>query len=89
MLISRLKRGLRMITHPDHGRLAGELCRRWGSDGIAAPAPAGALLIAATHHDDGWLELDGKAFNPEQHRLAHFLELPLEETVGPYGRGVL
>src|SRR5579859_2231599 len=28
------------------------------------------------------------AFNSEQGRLAHFLEVPLEETVGPYGRGV-
>jgi hypothetical protein len=89
MLISRLQRGIRLITHPDHGRLAGELCRRWGSDRVAAPAPRDALLIAATHHDDGWQELDDRpAFNAEEGRPAHFLELPLERTVGPYGRGV-
>jgi Protein of unknown function (DUF3891) len=89
MVISRLQRGLRMISHPDHGRLAGQLCRRWGNDTFTAPASGDALLIAATHHDDGWLELDGQpAFNPEQERPAHFLELALEQTVGPYGRGV-
>ena len=33
--------------------------------------------------------LDGRpSFNAEQARPAHFLELPLEVTVGPYGRGV-
>jgi hypothetical protein len=89
MLISRRGERLNLITHPDHGRLAGELCRRWGNEHFAAPAPAEALLIAATHHDDGWTELDGQpAFNPDQHRPAHFLELQLEQTVGPYGRGV-
>jgi hypothetical protein len=46
-------------------------------------------VLAATHHDDGWYELDGRpSFNAEQARPAHFLELPLEVTVGPYGRGV-
>ncbi|MGH2882981.1 MAG: DUF3891 family protein, partial [Solirubrobacteraceae bacterium] len=40
-------------------------------------------------HDDGWYELDGRpSFNPEHGRPAHFLELPLEVTVPPYGRGV-
>ena len=46
-------------------------------------------MTAATHHDDGWYELDGRpSFNREHQRPAHFLELPLEVTVPPYGRGV-
>jgi hypothetical protein len=90
MLVTRRSReGLCLVTHPDHGRVAGELCRRWGNDPFEAPVHREALLIAATHHDDGWYELDGRpSFNAEQGRPAHFLELPLEVTVPPYGRGV-
>lgn len=89
MLVTRRQQGLYLITHPEHGRVAGELCRRWGNERFEAPAHAEPLLGAAIHHDDGWYELDGRpSFNAEQARPAHFLELPLEETVGPYGRGV-
>ena len=89
MLVTRRHGELCLITHPEHGRVAGELCRRWGNERFEAPAHAEALLGAATHHDDGWHELDGRpSFNPDERRPAHFLELPLEVTVGPYGRGV-
>jgi hypothetical protein len=90
MLVTRRpNEGLCLITHPDHGRVAGELCRRWGNDRFEPPAHRDALLIAAAHHDDGWYELDGRpSFNSDQGRPAHFLELPLEVTVPPYGRGV-
>jgi hypothetical protein len=89
MLLTRRRERLCLITHPEHGRVAGELCRRWGNDQFEPPAHADALCTAATHHDDGWYELDGRpSFNAEQARPAHFLELPLEVTVRPYGRGV-
>ena len=89
MLVTRRLGQLCLITHPEHGRVAGELCTRWGNDLFQIPAQHAALLIAATHHDDGWYELDGRpSFNAEEARPAHFLELPLEVTVGPYGRGV-
>jgi hypothetical protein len=89
MLVTRRHGQLFLITHPEHGRVAGELCRRWGNDLFQTPVQHEALLIAATHHDDGWYELDGRPpFNAQHARPAHFLELPLEVTVGPYGRGV-
>ena len=89
MLVTRREGGLWLITHPEHGRVAGELCRRWGNEQFEPPAHHAALIAAATHHDDGWYELDGRpSFNAEESRPAHFLELPLEVTVGPYGRGV-
>jgi hypothetical protein len=90
MLVTRRPReGLCLVTHPDHGHVAGELCRRWGNDRFEPPAHRDALLIAAAHHDDGWYELDGRpSFNSGKGRPAHFLELPLEVTVPPYGRGV-
>ena len=89
MLITRRDTGLCLITHPDHGRLAGDLYRRWGNERFTRPAADDALQTAATHHDDGWQELDSQpAFNPDEGRPAHFLELALEQTVGPYARGV-
>ena len=32
MLVTRRQGGLCLITHPEHGRAAGELCRRWGNE---------------------------------------------------------
>jgi hypothetical protein len=91
LLVTKRGDGFTFVTQYEHGALAGELAERWGNGRFAAPAsPLGeALTIAAAHHDDGWRELDDRpAFNPAAGRPAHFLELPLETTVPPYGRGV-
>lgn len=89
MLVSRRNGRLFLVTHPEHARLAGELGRWWGNDRFEPPAHRDALVTAAGHHDDGWEELDGApAYSAEHERPAHFLELPLEQTVGPYERGV-
>jgi hypothetical protein len=91
LLVTKRADGLRLVTQYEHGALAGELAERWGNDRFAAPAApfAAALTIAAAHHDDGWRELDDlPAHNPDAGRPAHFLEVPLERTVPPYGRGV-
>jgi hypothetical protein len=89
MLVTRRGRQLILITHPEHARLSGELARGWGNERFQAPQLREALVLGAGHHDDGWAELDGlPVFSSEHGRPAHFLELPLEQTVGPYGRGV-
>jgi uncharacterized protein DUF3891 len=89
VLVSRRDGRLALVTQPDHATLAGWLAEHWGNDLFAVPAAREALVTAASHHDDGWLELDGRPmYNAEQRRPAHFIELPLSETVGPYGRGV-
>ena len=91
MVVTERAGGIRLVTQYEHGALAGELAERWGNDRFAMPAEplAAALTIAAAHHDDGWRELDDlPADNPETGRPAHFLELPLERTAPPYGRGV-
>jgi hypothetical protein len=89
VLISRRPDHLQLITHGEHARVAEVLCSHWGNERFGVPAPRDALLLAAAHHDDGWAELDGApSWNSQAHRPAHFLELPLEVTVGPYGRGV-
>ena len=56
MLVTRRHRELWLITHPEHGRVAGALCAQWGNDRFQKPAQHEALLLAATHHDDGWYE---------------------------------
>jgi uncharacterized protein DUF3891 len=88
-LVTRRRHGLTFVKQYEHGALAGELAERWGNERFAAPALGEALRLAAAHHDDGWRELDDlPAYNVEAGRPAHFLELPLERTVPPYGRGV-
>jgi hypothetical protein len=89
LLVSSRSSGWTLVGHADHGILAGELAVHWGNDAFAAPAMREALEMAATHHDDGWRELDDlPAYNPDADRPAHFLEVPLERSVPPYGRGV-
>jgi hypothetical protein len=89
VLVTRRAGRLVLVTQPDHAALAGLLAERWGNDRFAIPAPREALICAARHHDDGWLELDQRpVYNAQERRPAHFTELPLAETMGPYGRGV-
>ena len=89
MLVTRRRGGLTIVAQCDHGALAGELAARWGNERFAGPALGESLRIAAAHHDDGWRELDDlPAYNAEAGRPAHFLELALERTAPPYGRGV-
>lgn len=92
MLVTQRGDGFTFVTQYEHGALAGELAERWGNERFANPASPAlreALVLAAAHHDDGWRELDDlPAYSEEAGRPAHFLELPLERTVPPYGRGV-
>jgi hypothetical protein len=89
MLVSRRGAAIQVVTHSDHGRLAGQLAAGWGNQRFRAPMAREALLDAASHHDDGWAELDDvPVHNEAAQRPAHFLELPLEQTVEPYRRGV-
>jgi hypothetical protein len=89
MLVTRRADHLTLVTQPDHGKLAGRLGELWGNDRFAVPAPREALIIAATHHDDGWQALDeAPAHNAAEARPAGFTELPLKLTAGPYADNV-
>jgi hypothetical protein len=91
VLVTRRGGAFTCVAQYDHGALAGELAEQWGNERFAAVAERvrPALVIAAAHHDDGWRELDDRPeVNAEAGRPAHFLELPLERTAPPYGRGV-
>lgn len=89
MLVSRRRGQLHLVTQPDHAALAADLASWWGNDRFPAAERADSLLIAARRHDDGWQEIDGRpaVYEPEG-RPAHFLEVPLPDTIGPYGAGV-
>ena len=89
MLVTRRGGRLALVTQPDHAAIAGTLARHWGNAEFATPLASEALICAAEHHDDGWLELDGRPmFNHQQRRPAHFVELALTDTAVPYARGV-
>jgi len=89
VLISRRRDGLQLVAQREHARVAGEMASAWGNERFAASAAPESLAIAATRHDDGWEPLDAAPFlNEDAGRPAHFLEVPLGDTVGPYGEGV-
>jgi hypothetical protein len=89
VLVTRRDGGLTLITQPDHAALAGRMAESWGNAQFATPAARDALICAAMHHDDGWLDLDSRpTYNAERQRPAHFTELPLSESAGSYARGV-
>jgi hypothetical protein len=89
VLVSRRHGQPHLVTQPDHAALAGDLASGWGNDRFRAADRSDSLLIAARRHDDGWREIDGRpAVCEPRGRPAHFLEVPLPETIGPYGDGV-
>jgi hypothetical protein len=89
MLISAQSSGLQIVTQGEHGRVAGAMAAVWGNDRFPPSVAPASLTIAATRHDDGWRRIDDAPYvNVEAGRPAHFLEVPLTETAGPYGEGV-
>jgi hypothetical protein len=89
VLISRRADGLALVAQQEHARVAGAMAAAWGTGRVSPGPSAASLVIAATRHDDGWEGLDAAPFlNAQAGRPAHFLEVPLSDTVGPYGEGV-
>ena len=89
MLISARDGSLRLVTQGEHGRVAGLMAAAWGNDRFLPSDVPASREIAPTRHDDGWRALDDAPYlNAEAGRPAHFLEVPLTDTAGPYGEGV-
>lgn len=80
MLRSKTDGGWRLITHPDHAHLAGELARHWGNRWFAAPEPRENVLRGIDRHDDGWRGRDANPFITKQGVPAAFSV----ELVGKY-----
>jgi hypothetical protein len=66
-----------LITQHDHALLSGELARRLGNRGFAAPSPYQPTVEAIAHHDCGWpLHDDAPTLNPAGLPL-HVFEAPV------------
>jgi hypothetical protein len=89
MLVSRRDDRILLIEQNEHGRVAGEICARWGNARFPRPPRHPSALIAAASHDDGWREADAAPlFNSAAARPLHFLEIEMAEHVPLYRRGV-
>ena len=80
MIVTRRDGELHLVSQVDHGRLAGALAASWGNDRFATPAARDALVIAATHHDDGWAKLEPR-YHEAEGRPRHFSEVSLADSV--------
>jgi hypothetical protein len=81
MICRRERDGWLLITQPAHAWLAGELCRIWGNETFARPAPFEAVVLATHLHDNGWLTWDANPRLSVDGRPVSFLETNLEETI--------
>lgn len=85
MLVTRRGEELHLVSQVDHGRLSGAVAAAWGNDRFAVPAVRDALVIAATHHDDGWTEIE-PLYHEAEGRPAHFTELHLPDELDHHHR---
>lgn len=46
--------GWRLVSHPEHARLAGRIAEVWGNEVFREPMPRAEVLAAVFRHDDGW-----------------------------------
>lgn len=89
MLITRRGSDLVLVDQNEHGRAAGDLTLRWGNQNFEAPTQRDHVQLGTAKHDDGWREADAEPlFNAEAQRPLHFLEIPLEDHLPLYQRGV-
>jgi hypothetical protein len=58
MIVTRQGERLRLVTQPDHARLAAEALALWRTDGLPDHPRRHRLLAAVREHDNGWREAD-------------------------------
>jgi hypothetical protein len=80
---------LRLITQPDHARLAGDIAEAWYADGWRTHARRDVLLLAIREHDNGWIEPDAEpAVDPQTGHPYDFISTPEEIKQAIWPRGV-
>src|SRR5580692_8260750 len=80
MLRLETQSGWRLVTHPDHARLAGAFAERCGNSRFLAPEPRAHVLKGISCHDDGWAARDAAPQITPQGRPSAFST----ELVGKY-----
>lgn len=89
MLITRRGNQLCLVKQVDHGELAGNIAQVWGGGPFEAPSPFDSAYLAAARHDEGWRLWDERpAFNEQEGRPLHFLEIAMSDHVPLYKAGV-
>lgn len=89
MLVTRVGVDLRLITQPDHARLAAEMLSLWRTDGLPQHPRRSELLFAITEHDNGWREADAAPYVDATTGRPHgFLDLPDGPRREIWDRGV-
>ncbi len=89
MIVQARDGQLLLIRQTDHAALAGVFAEHWGNAAFATPSPREPLLIAATHHDDGWLSWEAAPrIDPSTRRPYQFTAMPIAEHVGFYRTGI-
>lgn len=88
MIVTQAEPRLRLITQPDHARLAAEILGLWHTDGLPGHPRRADLLFAVAEHDNGWRELDAAPYvDPGTGRPHSFLDLPDRLRIEVWTRG--
>lgn len=89
MIVTKPAAALRLVTQPDHARVAAELLSLWREDGLPEHPRREELLFAAREHDNGWQETDAAPrIDPASGRPYGFRELPARLRIDLWARGV-
>jgi hypothetical protein len=89
MILQPRAADLLLIRQTDHAALSGALAEHWGNAEFAPPQPRGSMVLAATHHDDGWRVWEAAPrVDPRTQRPYQFTDLPLAEHAAFYLTGV-
>jgi hypothetical protein len=62
-----------VIEQPDHAAACGRLAAVFGNDAFAPPEPRDLVIFTVTHHDEGWVPVDGLAEASPATGLPHHL----------------
>ncbi len=77
MIVAKQEEGLRVITQPDHARLAADLLGLWRAGDLPHHPRRDDLLFATREHDNGWREADSAPrVSPESGAPLDFLAFP-------------
>jgi Protein of unknown function (DUF3891) len=89
MIVNDDGKYLRLITQPDHARLAGDIAEAWHADGWRSHPQRDVLLLAIREHDNGWIEPDAEpAIDPQTGHPYDFVSAPQEVKQAIWPRGV-
>jgi hypothetical protein len=87
MIVAREADAYRVVTQPDHARLAGEMLALWRGDGLPANPRRSEVIFAGREHDNGWREADAAPRCDGAGRPVDFIAMPPRERIEIWERG--